>query len=169
MGLLGSFLNKFKKKSMQEEILEAAEWVKNNLNQTGYRVDYDVESMKEIDRFFDDEKEGVLATEGQMGNVLFGLSSFIGQTLIKLAGGGEWRIVDDHIPDNPIPDPNSPINYAVILADGSVVYPGRRVMKRLMNSEEDSIYFYVYYFIHKDNPDKWKEIDLKSNIDNLDN
>ena len=54
MGLLDNFLNRFKKKSMQEEIVEAAEWVKNNLNQTGYRVDYDVESMNEIDLFFDD-------------------------------------------------------------------------------------------------------------------
>ncbi|WP_455714891.1 hypothetical protein [Anaerosporobacter sp.] len=47
----------FKKKNintLEEDIFSAAEWVVRALNSSGYKVDYSLESMRELDRFFDE-------------------------------------------------------------------------------------------------------------------
>lgn len=138
MGLFDVFKKKknvVKANKLADDIPVAAEWVKNNLNQTGYKVDYDLESMKEIDRFFDEEarEDGILSSD-KRGTILFGLASLVGETVIRLYGG-KWLTDDD--------DPEGELNIGVELSDGAVIMPVLRCMKRLTNGPEDSIYAYV--------------------------
>ena len=124
------------KRTLAKDIPEYAEWAKNNLNQTGYKVDYDLESMKEVERFFEEQsKEGGVLVPGSSGSVLFGLGCLIGETIIKTCGG-HWETDDN--------DPQGEVNIAVRLPDNSLVWPVQRCMKRLKNGPEDNIYDYVY-------------------------
>ena len=69
MGFLNKILRKDdgnKKKSnntLEEDIHLASDWVVKALNSSGYKADYSLESMKEIDRFFDEQsgKTGLLS------------------------------------------------------------------------------------------------------------
>ena len=120
--------------TLAEDIKISAEWVRKNLNISGYKVDYNLESMKEIDRFFDEQtKEGGLLS-GKCGYIIFSLGSFIGETLIKECGG-KWITNDD--------DPQGEVNIQVQLEQGGIVWPVQRCMKRLQNGPEDGIYAYV--------------------------
>jgi len=132
MGLLNKLFGK--KKSLKSDILMASDWIVTALQSSGYNADYSLESMKEIDRFFDEQNtpSGILAQN--RGRVLFALGSYVGQTAIKLYGG-EW-VTDDNAP-------NAEINIEVCLADGSTIYPVVRCMKRYQLGAEESIYAYL--------------------------
>ena len=41
--------------TLAQDIPVAADWVAGALNASGYRADYTLESMKELDRFFDEQ------------------------------------------------------------------------------------------------------------------
>lgn len=118
-----------------DDILVAADWVLNALNSSGYKVDYAIESMKEMDRFFDEQSVpgGLLASE-RRGNILFSIGSLMGQIAIQNFGG-KW-ITDDA-------DPRGEINIEVELNNGTHIWPVQRAMKRLMNGPEDGIYEYM--------------------------
>lgn len=122
--------------TLAEDIPKAAEWVVNALNVSGYKADYTLESMKEVDRFFDEQSgpEGILAKNNR-GWILFSLGSYVGQTVIRLHGG-RWITDDD--------DPEGEINVAVETADGVTMWPVIRCMKRYRNGSEDSVYALVY-------------------------
>jgi len=122
--------------TLEEDIPKAAEWVVNALNASGYKADYTLESMKEIDRFFDEQcgPEGILEKYNR-GWILFSLGSYIGQTVIRLHGG-KWITNDD--------DPEGEINIAVETVEGVTMWPVIRCMKRYKNGPEDSVYALVY-------------------------
>ena len=50
MGFMDKLFKK-KKPTLSEDINTACEWVVMALNSSGYKADYTLESMKEIDRF----------------------------------------------------------------------------------------------------------------------
>ena len=140
---------KVSQNTLAEDIKISAEWVKKNMNLSGYKVDYDLDSMKEVDRFFDEQtKEGGLLT-GKCGNIIFSLGSFIGETIIKLYGG-EWITNDD--------DPNGEINAEVHTSDKIVCWPIIRCMKRRQNGPEESIYAYVIALDKNSDSDKMVDI-----------
>ena len=139
-------LNIFKKKTaesepensqspLEQDIKASCEWVIRALNSSGYKADYTLDSMKEVDRFFDEQNtpDGILSKN--RGQILFALASYIGETVIKLYGG-KWVIDED--------DPNNEVNMAVQTSSGTVLWPAKRCMKRYTNGAEDSIYAYVY-------------------------
>lgn len=141
-----NLLNIFKKKTtasepensqnpLEQDIKASCEWVIRALNSSGYKADYTLDSMKEVDRFFDEQNtpDGILSKN--RGQILFALASYIGETVIKLYGG-KWVIDDD--------DPNNEVNMAVHTSSGTVLWPAKRCMKRYTNGAEDSIYAYVY-------------------------
>ena len=127
--------------TLEQDIPEAAEWVVGALNTSGYKADYSLESMKEIDRFFDEQSgpKGVI-TACNTGWILFSLGSYVGQTVIKLYGG-KW-ITDDN-------DPQGEVNIAVETADGITLWPVMRCIKRYKNGPEDSIYALVLVLDNK--------------------
>ena len=94
--------------TLAQDIVVAEEWVVKALNASEYQADYTLESMKEIDRFFDEQStaEGILAKN--RGQIIFSLGAYVGQTAIKLYGG-QWETDDN--------DPRGEITIAVKLAD----------------------------------------------------
>lgn len=132
-------LFKKKKPSLLEDIEKAYGWITVALNSCGYKADFTIDSLKEIDRFFDEHSEngnpkqnGLLSEK--TGMKLFAIGSYVGET-IKRENGGEWLTNDK--------DPNGEINISVKLPNGSIIWPVQRSMKRLQNGSEDGIYAYA--------------------------
>lgn len=118
-----------------DDIRASTRWVILALLSSGYKADLTVESMREIDRFFDEQNtpDGILSKN--RGTILFSLGCYIGETIINNFGGC-W-ITDDN-------DPQGEMNIAVKLLDGTTLFPVQRCMKRYQNGADDSIYAYVY-------------------------
>lgn len=120
------------------DALSSAEYVAGALTSSGYKADFSLASLKEIDRFFDEQApegepipDGLLSKE--LGSRLFAIGSYVGET-IRRAGGGSWEGDDA--------DPKAEINIAVSLKSGKTFWPVQRVMKRFKNGSEDGIYVY---------------------------
>ncbi len=105
------------------------------LNSSGYQADYTLESMRELDRFFDEQSApgGILSKN--RGQILFGLGAYVGQTAIRLYGG-HWHTDDS--------DPKGEVNIAVELENGARLWPVVRCMKRCKLGPEESLYAYLY-------------------------
>lgn len=118
---------------MLQDIETGKDWIFKALNSSNYRADFSIDSLKEIDRFFDEQNgpEGLLSRN--RGQILFALGAYIGEVIIS-AYGGEWVTYDN--------DPKGEVNIAVKLKDGAVIFPVQRAMKRYANGGEDSIYDY---------------------------
>src|SRR5580658_8435854 len=73
----------------------AAEWVANALSSSGYNADFSLDSLKEIDRFFDDQaprgspKPGGLLSQ-DLGARLFALGAYVGE-VIRRQADGQWQ------------------------------------------------------------------------------
>lgn len=120
------------------DVAAAADWMAKALNSSGYRADFSIASLKEIDRFFDEHSRAGKPAPGGLlseatGQRLFGLGAYVGET-IRRKSGGRWRGDDS--------DPAAEINVALILSNGSTLWPIQRVIKRLRNGPEDGIYAY---------------------------
>jgi len=145
MGLFNKFSKKNKGKApesenksahtLKEDILISSDWVVKALDSSGYKADYTLESMKEIDRFFDEQNTETGILSKNRGSILFALGSYVGETAIKLYGG-EW-ITDDN-------DPKGEVNISVRLSNGTMIFPVIKCMKRFGNGSEDSLYAYLY-------------------------
>lgn len=124
--------------TLKEDIPASAEWISTALISSGYNADFSMESLKEIERFFNEHSQegepvpGGLLSES-LGSRMFALSSYVGE-VIRRSIGGEW-ITDDS-------DPNGEINITLQLPSGGLIWPGQKVMKRLKNGPEDSIAAY---------------------------
>lgn len=115
-------------------MLNSSDWIIKVLNSSGYKADYSLDSLKEIDRFFDvkNTPTGILSKD--WGQRLFDLGAYVGQTAIKLYGR-EW-ITDDN-------DPDGEIRVAVKLANGSTILPIWDVWKD-MNLECKKVYMHIW-------------------------
>lgn len=125
--------------TLAKDIHLMSEWVAKALNSSGYKADYSLESMKEIDRLFDEQSTESGLLSKNRGTILFSLASYIGETAVRLYGG-EW-ITDDS-------DPQGEINISVRLRNGTVIWPVLRCLKRYELGCEESIY--AYLFVLKD-------------------
>jgi len=120
------------------DALAAAEWVSRALSESGYRADFSLESLKEIDRFFDEHvldakpKVGGLLSQ-RLGSRLFAIGAYVGE-VIRRHNAGEW-----HGDDN---DPQAEINLALRLKSGATLWPVKRVMNRFKIGAEYSIWKY---------------------------
>lgn len=95
----------------------AAEWIAEALSSSGYRADFSLESLREVDRFFDEHApdgqplpEGLLSSD--VGERLFALGGYVGE-VIRRACGGEWEGSDE--------DPRAEVNIALKLASGAML------------------------------------------------
>jgi hypothetical protein len=116
----------------------AAEWIAKALNQSGYRADFSVESLGEIERFFvEHSKDGRPVPDGRLsertGPRVFAIGAYVGE-VVRRAGGGKWYAVAG--------DPEGEVNIEVRFPDGSRIWPMQRAIKRLMNGPEENIYDY---------------------------
>jgi hypothetical protein len=124
--------------SLRNDITTAKDWIASALNYSGYRADFTLESLKEVDRFFDEQADRLLAEN--TGTKLFAIGSYIGEVIISICGG-QWETDDN--------DPKGEINITVRLKNGSVIWPVQRAMKRYQEGIENAIYPYVYSLIQR--------------------
>jgi hypothetical protein len=84
--------------SLVADARQMADWVANALTQSGYNADFSLESLREIDRFFDEQSRDGEAVPGglladQLGPRIFAIGSYVGETIIRFYGG-EWQADD---------------------------------------------------------------------------
>ena len=134
MGIF-DFLKK-KKRTLLEDIKISSDWIATALNSSGYDADFTVKSLKEIDKFISDNSDNNdtkgLLLEGT-GKKIFALGSYVGEVIIKNCNGC-WETNDS--------DPVGEINICVSI-NGKKIFPVQKIMKRLKNGNEDSIYDYA--------------------------
>lgn len=123
------------------DAIASADWIASALSQSGYRADFSLACLKELDRFFDEQTtngqpnpDGLLAE--QLGLRLFAIGAYVGE-VIRRQNGGEWEGDDE--------DPEAEFNISVRLENGTVLWPVQRVMARLKNGSEDGIWVYGAY------------------------
>jgi hypothetical protein len=121
-----------------EDIRASADWIAAALSSSGYRADFSLSSLREIDRFFDEHsRNGEPVPNGllseSLGSRLFAVGGYIGEVIRRLHGG-HWEANDD--------DPDGEINIAFVLPSGATIWPVQRAMKRFKNGKEDGIYAY---------------------------
>src|SRR4051812_15584458 len=102
-----------------EDAKEASSWIATALSSSGFAADFSPASLREIDRFFDDQVQGGVAKPGgllsqDLGARLFAVGAYIGE-VIRRERGGEWVAKED--------DPEAELNIAVRLPDGSTFWP----------------------------------------------
>jgi hypothetical protein len=117
---------------------KAAAWIGQALTSSGYKADFSLESLREIDRFFDEHSQEGEAVPGgllseQLGSRVFALGSYVGEVIVR-AYDGQWRADDK--------DPEGELNIEVVLPSGAIIWPVQRVMKRFKNGPHDGIYAY---------------------------
>ena len=140
MGIFG-FGNKKEQPTLLTDIKKSSDWIAMALNSSGYQVSMNIESLKEIDRFFHEQMDDVTHTpkpggllSESMGSRLFAIGSFIGEVIIN-EYGGKW-ITDDN-------DEHGEINITVELPNRIMLWPVQRVMKRCGEGPENDIYNYA--------------------------
>jgi len=121
-----------------QDVQEAAAWIATALAASGYRADFTMESLLDVDRFFNEHSQAGKAIPGgllseDLGSRIFAMGSYIGET-IRRCFGGEWHGSDA--------DPEAEVNVELILPDGVRIWPIQRAMKRFKNGREDSIVAY---------------------------
>jgi len=113
-------------------------WMATTLSSSGYVADLSPASLREIDRFFDEQSRRGKARPGgllsrQVGARLFAIGAYVGE-VIRRARGGEWIGDDGH--------PKAASNVAVRLTDGTILCPVQRVTKRFKTGTQDGIAAY---------------------------
>lgn len=128
--------NSPKKQTLDKEVLKndiatAKEWIKEALVSSNYQADFTLESLKDIDRFFDEQnkEDGILSQN--TGRILFALGVYVGETII-LNFGGHWDFEDCE----------SEISIKVKVNDETILFPILRVMSRYQYGDTNSIYVY---------------------------
>ena len=121
--------------TINQDITASADWISQALNSSGYRADFTSQSLREIDRFFDEHSQNGAARPGGLlstglGQRIFALGSYIG-AVVRRQLGGRW-VGDDS-------DPEAEINVELQLPDGTHCWPVQRAMKRFKNGTEDGI------------------------------
>jgi hypothetical protein len=121
------------------DAVAASKWIARALNSSGYKADFSMESLREIDRFFDEHsadgkpKPGGLLAE-QTGARLFAIGAYVGEVLRRHLDG-TWYGDDT--------DPRAEINIEVHFGPDAKIWPIQKTMKRLVNGAEDSLYPYA--------------------------
>lgn len=141
--VFGYFSNykEFAMAALKEDIIKQGEWLVKPFEADGYKLDFSIGSLLEIDRFFEKHlTDGRPRRGGRLsknyGAIIFSISSYIAQTLIKNVPGSVL-ITDER-------DPQGEINFAVEFPDGTRCWPAQKAIKRIQNGLEDGIYPYAF-------------------------
>jgi hypothetical protein len=127
--------------TIYEDIDAAAAAIAGELTLHGYALDFSLESLAEVDRFFDEnsalDPEDPDAAAGsllasRLGHWMFALGAYSGEVLRRAIGGRwHWDGLDD--------DKAASTDTQLVLVDDSIVWPFQRAWKRLMNGPDDSM------------------------------
>jgi hypothetical protein len=132
-------LHKYTMATLLTDIKAQSDWIVRAFASDKLKLDHSLESLKTIDNFMDLHADRGKAKPGgrlskNLGNVLFSIGSYVGETLIHNIPGATWITNDD--------DPQGEVNAEVRLPDGTTIWPIQRVIRRFQNGPEDAIYPY---------------------------
>lgn len=132
-----------KEKQMQSVIDMMKKWITAALSSSNYKADFSLESLKDIDRFFDEQNtdDGILSKNAK--GIIFALGIYVGETIIANYGG-EW--IDDEYKD--------PNTIKLKTKDGELWFPVIRVMSRYQYGSANSLYSYGQLMGKKKETDK---------------
>jgi hypothetical protein len=130
--------------TIKEDIVTFSDMIVKGFSADKLTLDYTLTSFKDIDKFYGLHSKNGERVEGgrfskNLGQILFALGAYIGQTIITIVPGTVWETNED--------DPEGEINAILKLPDGTMAFPMQRTIKRFRNGEEDSIYVYGYHII----------------------
>jgi hypothetical protein len=122
--------------TLLEDIPSAAVAAGRALTQSGYAADFSPASLWQVEKYFADntrngKPRGDLSRD--TGKRLFALGCYVGE-VIRRARGGEWRASDE--------DPEGEINIALVLPDGTEIWPVQRLLKRVTSSDSENLAAY---------------------------
>ena len=128
--------------TLKEDIKSQSDWIVKAFAADGFKLNYTIDSVIEVDRFFaknmkdgQPRKGGRLSGKG-FGPIFFSIGAYVGETIVKNVKGAEW-ITDDN-------DPKGELNVSLKLPDGGEIWPIQKVMKRFQDGSEDAVYPYVH-------------------------
>ena len=124
-----------REKQVQSMIEMMKTWITAALSSSNYQADFSVDSLKDIDRFFDEQntENGILSqNEQSRKGILFALGIYVGETIITNYGG-KW-ITENY------EDPNT---IKLQTEDGEVWFPVIRVQARYQYGSANSLYAYA--------------------------
>lgn len=132
--------------TIKEDIVTFSNMIVRGFDNDKLKLDYTLTSFKDIDTFYNLHSKNSERIEGgrfskNLGQILFSLGAYIGQTIIKIVPDTIWVTDED--------DPEGEINAILKLSDETVVWPMQRTIKRFRNGEEDGIYIYGYHIVQK--------------------
>lgn len=140
MSILSKLLQRWRPaESLIADAIDGARWASNALTSSGYRADFSIESLRNLDRFFDEQTSVGQARPGGLlgqhfGQRLFCLGCYCGE-VVRSAEGGAWKTSGQ--------GPEAEIDLALELPNGTFLWPVQRVMKRFQFGPEESLYAYA--------------------------
>lgn len=120
----------------------AAAWVAEALTRSGYVADFSIASLKEVDRFFDEQaRDGRARVTGllaeRLAQRLFAIGAYLGE-VIRRRKGGHWEEGEGGL---------DPRTIQLRLAEDHISFPMAKVARRYRNGEEDSLYLYGQFAV----------------------
>lgn len=150
--------------SLKEDIDKQSQWIVKAFGADGIVLDYSLKSFIEIDKFISKHSSNGVPKRGgrlahNLGAVVFSIAAYVAVTIIRLEPGAELVTDDD--------DPEGELTFSVRLPGGGVIWPCERVLKRLKNGIEDSVYYYGYVvlkdFVSEEfQSDYWEQVKSKN-------
>jgi hypothetical protein len=132
--------------ALVDDAVGGARWAAKALNDMGYKADFSLQSLRELDRFFDaqllDGKAPArVFLSKHLGQRLFCLGAYCGEVIRRHAGGA-WQAGE--------PGPQAEIDLAVVLPDGTLFWPVQRVMKRFQLGRDEGLFAYAQALVSSD-------------------
>jgi hypothetical protein len=130
-----------RRRAVFRSIGHSARWIASELSASGYNADFSFESLREVDRYIDDN-----TTDGEPRPdtllalkpvpVALSLGSYLGE-VIRRKTGGEWVASAAAVED--------PFLLELHLEDGLIMWPMQRIGKRIRNGAVDSLPAYAQF------------------------
>lgn len=138
LGVSGAAMTNAVEPMIISDAKASAEWISKALASSGYKADFSIESLKEIDRFFEEHAPNGKTLPGGLlsenaGSKLFAIGSYVGE-VIRRQYGGTWHGIDT--------DPEAEMDIELKLKTGTVLWPVQKVIKRFQNGSAEQIYAY---------------------------
>lgn len=149
--------NAAENEALIDDAKKAATWVAEKLDQSGYRSDFSLSSVWEVERFFDDHAEQGKPRPGGLldehpGQRLFAMAAYLGETW-RRAGNGTWSAPDS----TDIPPQLKDFEIAVVFPNGTRAWPGRSVIVRFQNRKDAGDLVVTTMTLSKQGAFKWGE------------
>jgi len=129
-----------------DDAVLAAEQIARQLQGLGYQANWSIDSLKEIDRFIEENSSNgqpkpYSPLSRSLGLTLFALGGYTGEVIRRNSDAAHWAGDDQ--------DPHAEMNLSIGFGNGSQIWPVQRVAKRLTGGSAESIYVYALIVTEK--------------------